>query len=153
MKLSYAVFLLVAVIFFSLTVAPSYLSSAGYVGMSSFAFMVFAPFCHQLPERSFYAAGWQMPVCARCFGIYAGILLGTLIYPFAYGGKIPRWQVILAAAAPLAVDGITQLFLLRESTNLLRLMTGLIFGLIIPYCLIPVLDDMLSGREIFIGRR
>ena len=27
--------------------------------------------CHQRPERSFHLAGVQMPVCARCFGLYA----------------------------------------------------------------------------------
>jgi uncharacterized membrane protein len=28
--------------------------------------------CHQRPERSFHLFGVQMPVCARCLGIYAG---------------------------------------------------------------------------------
>jgi uncharacterized membrane protein len=28
--------------------------------------------CHQIPERSFHLAGVQLPVCARCLGIYAG---------------------------------------------------------------------------------
>jgi uncharacterized membrane protein len=28
--------------------------------------------CHQRSERSFHLAGVQQPVCARCFGVYAG---------------------------------------------------------------------------------
>lgn len=36
--------------------------------------------CHQRPERSFHRAGAQLPVCARCFGFYAGGLLGVLAW-------------------------------------------------------------------------
>ena len=28
--------------------------------------------CHQIPERSFHYQGFQLPVCARCLGLYAG---------------------------------------------------------------------------------
>jgi uncharacterized membrane protein len=28
--------------------------------------------CHQLPERSFHYQEFQLPVCARCLGLYAG---------------------------------------------------------------------------------
>jgi hypothetical protein len=34
--------------------------------------------CHQRPERSFYLWGTQLPVCARCAGIYAGAALGVI---------------------------------------------------------------------------
>jgi uncharacterized membrane protein len=33
--------------------------------------------CHQLPERSFHLAGFQLPVCARCLGIYIGVSAGA----------------------------------------------------------------------------
>jgi uncharacterized membrane protein len=33
--------------------------------------------CHQLPERSFYLQSFQLPVCARCFGLYAGGAVGS----------------------------------------------------------------------------
>src|SRR5262249_33648512 len=34
--------------------------------------------CHQLTSRSFHLWGMQMPVCARCTGIYAGSTLGAI---------------------------------------------------------------------------
>lgn len=34
--------------------------------------------CHQQAERSFHVAGHQLPVCARCAGLYAGGALGVL---------------------------------------------------------------------------
>jgi predicted membrane protein DUF2085 len=35
--------------------------------------------CHQRPERSFFLWAHQMPVCARCAGIYAGAALASII--------------------------------------------------------------------------
>jgi uncharacterized membrane protein len=34
--------------------------------------------CHQLPERSYQLWTAQMPVCARCAGIYFGAVLGAV---------------------------------------------------------------------------
>jgi uncharacterized membrane protein len=34
--------------------------------------------CHQLPERSFHIQTSQLPVCARCFGLYGGGALGSV---------------------------------------------------------------------------
>ena len=41
--------------------------------------------CHQRPERSFHWAGAQLPVCARCLGLYAGAALGALAWVCASG--------------------------------------------------------------------
>lgn len=35
--------------------------------------------CHQRPERSFHLFAVQLPVCARCAGIYAGAAAGSLL--------------------------------------------------------------------------
>jgi uncharacterized membrane protein len=36
--------------------------------------------CHQRPERSFYLWATQMPVCARCTGIYLGAAIAALLF-------------------------------------------------------------------------
>ena len=33
--------------------------------------------CHQISERSFHLGAFQLPVCARCFGLYAGAAIGA----------------------------------------------------------------------------
>jgi uncharacterized membrane protein len=41
--------------------------------------------CHQRSERSFHYDGAQYPVCARCFGLYAGAVVGVLFWAAASG--------------------------------------------------------------------
>jgi uncharacterized membrane protein len=38
-----------------------------------------APFCHQLPGRSFDVTGHVCPLCARCTGMWLGITLGVAL--------------------------------------------------------------------------
>jgi len=54
---------------------PVYLLSFGTYLVGSFL-------CHQRPERSFFLWGSQMPVCARCAGIYAGAAIAAMAWPF-----------------------------------------------------------------------
>jgi uncharacterized membrane protein len=92
--------------------------------------LLFRTICHGRPERSLELFGASMPICARCTAIYAGILAGLALF------RLMPWLqerfmriVALAALTPLAIDGLTQLTGLRESTNPLRIATGLIAGL------------------------
>ena len=36
--------------------------------------------CHQIPERSFFWAAQQLPVCARCTGLYVSGTLGLITW-------------------------------------------------------------------------
>lgn len=67
-----------------------------------------------------------MPICARCFGIYAGLLLG-LVASVSWPKVEERSARLLtfAAALPITLDGVTQAAGLRTSTNTLRIATGL----------------------------
>lgn len=46
--------------------------------VSAGTYLVAGLVCHQRPERSFHPEGVQMPVCARCAGLYLGAGLGVL---------------------------------------------------------------------------
>jgi hypothetical protein len=53
-------------------------SAIGY----PFALVMYAAgrvLCHQRAERSFHLLGIQLPVCARCLGIYAGAALMSML--------------------------------------------------------------------------
>src|SRR5918994_6016912 len=42
----------------------------------AFAYAAGSMICHQLPDRSFFIDGRQLPVCARCTGLYISGAVG-----------------------------------------------------------------------------
>ena len=105
--------------------APA-LASWGAASWARPIYWTFSWVCHQRPERTFWLAGHPMALCARDIGLYGGLWLGgalTAARRVQLSGK-----VALLCALPLILDGGTQLIGLRESTNLLRVITGLLAG-------------------------
>lgn len=80
--------------------------------------------CHCRPDRSFFWRGRQFPVCARCTGELAGILLLLLTWYWRHLGTAVSFCLLV----PLVVDGGVQLATRYESHNLRRLWTGVLFG-------------------------
>jgi uncharacterized membrane protein len=72
-----------------------------WYGLAFVLYGVGAVVCHQLPERSFHAWGAQLPVCARCTGIY----LGAAMAAFSVGGRptIGRLRLVDRARTLLVV--------------------------------------------------
>ena len=110
--------------------------------------------CHQLPARSFFGGGVQVPVCARDTGIYLGFVvsLGVLLLlarrrrPSAMPG--PVVLLIVAASIGLLVwDGVTSYAGWRTTTNDIRLATGLFMGYSLPVILLPLLNGQLWKRS------
>jgi uncharacterized membrane protein len=103
--------------------------------------LLFRVMCHGMISRSLDLFGVPMPICARCFGIYAGLLAGIAAFqlvPFLRE-RIVR-IVAFAAVTPLAIDGVTQLLGLRESTNPLRLATGIVAGLAFGFWILSAVE-------------
>ena len=57
-----------------------------------FLYQAFAPFCHQQPRRSWQLQGYPLAVCARCVGVYGGLLLAALL-----GLQLPTKAVGMAS--------------------------------------------------------
>lgn len=88
----------------------------------------FKPICHQLPERSYFINGYQLPVCVRCFGIYIGLLAGALIYPIfkkINSTNAPKYKYLYFILIPVIFDGLAQLLNIYSSPHYLRLITGI----------------------------
>jgi len=82
-------------------------------------------FCHRREDRSIKIFGRKF-LCARCSGLLFGFIPAVVLLVF--GVSIPRLLGFLLVL-PSMVDGCTQFLKLRESTNLIRLTTGILFTL------------------------
>jgi uncharacterized membrane protein len=116
-----------------LSLLAPYLEHAGHPIPGLLIQKAFRVLCHQKPERSFFIFGHQMAVCSRCFAVYSSFLTVGL----AFGAwrslikkrweEIPLWSLGILIL-PMALDGVTQLVGLRESTQVLRTITGTLVG-------------------------
>jgi uncharacterized membrane protein len=106
--------------------------------------------CHCLPSRTLTVGGHFLPVCSRCTGIYLGIAATYVFLLLRRGFKVnalPRMGFSLAVAAmllPMAVDGVSSYLGLRETTNVLRFLTGLVAGAALPIFAFPLLSPELT---------
>ncbi len=83
-------------------------------------------YCHRRPERSFFFRGRQFPVCARCTGMLFGYCTIPLFLLHILKLNL-LWSMLFLL--PMVLDGYTQSMGYRASNNILRFVTGLLFGI------------------------
>jgi len=92
--------------------------------------------CHQIPERSFHFAGFQLPVCARCLGIYLGASAGAgFMWVRASAGQrfvslapVTARRLALIAAMPTLATVALESAGMWYPSNITRAMTGFPLG-------------------------
>jgi len=117
-------------------------------GHSTLAFAIYGAFsklCHQIPERSFFIAGHQLAICARCTGLYVGFTAVTLCYPLVRSVRridTPPRKWLFIAALPLVIDFSLGYFGLWENTHLSRFLTGALLGSVSVLYVLPGLVQL-----------
>lgn len=129
-----------------------------------------------IPARAFRGneqMGYKMALCQRDIGIYLSMLIGGLIYGvLRRRGPVrpmPFWLFLIIGLGPIALDGFSQLFSqmfiglgidglaqllpLRESSPLLRSLTGMIMGLSVVWLIYPRLDEQFTATADDMERR
>jgi uncharacterized membrane protein len=105
--------------------------------VSSFAALLYAAgsiVCHQLPERSFHLAGIQLPVCARCTGLYVGGVVGIIVWlararrPLSHAAAR---RALVIAAVPTLVTVLSAAAGWWDPGNVLRAALAMPLGLMV----------------------
>jgi hypothetical protein len=115
--------------------------------------------CHQRPDRSFDLFAAQMPVCARCVGLYAGAATG------AFMAVVVGWRwtpsacsdqgrgtgrcraALLAAAVPTVAIWVVEGIGMAAPSNLVRAVAALPPGAVVAWIVI----DAARGSETVIS--
>jgi uncharacterized membrane protein len=108
--------------------------------------------CHRIAARSFVIGDRQMPLCARCTGMYLGTLIGLLFqFGKGRGGGMPVLKIMILLGVALAgfgIDGVNSYLhffpnapSLYTPENWLRLVTGTALGVGIAAVLLPVFNQ------------
>lgn len=89
--------------------------------------------------------GFKVAICQRDVAIYGAVLAAGLLFALVRR-RLPalslRWYLLLLV--PMALDGGTQLFGWRESTWLLRTLTGALFGVASVWLAYPYIDEAMQ---------
>ena len=106
--------------------------------------------CHQIAERSFEVHGHPLPLCARCTGIYLGVMAGLGIFLAGRRSRAalfpPRRVLIVLGlfVVVLGMDGVNSYLHLFPGyvgpyapSNWMRLITGSLTGLTMISILLP----------------
>jgi uncharacterized membrane protein len=117
--------------------------------------------CHRIDERSFHIGDRQLPLCARCSGMYLGAMTG-MVYQAIFSRKrqrFPPWSisaVLILFVAAFGIDGANSyLYLIKTvypgalpqipniyiPNNTLRLFTGSGMGLGLAAILYPAFNQ------------
>lgn len=104
--------------------------------------------CHQKPERSFHIRAVQLPVCARCFGLYAGGAAGAL-GAVVLGGSRRRPRrgfraarsAVLLAAVPTALTWMAEWVIGVDPGNLGRALAAAPLALVFAWMAVMEIES------------
>jgi uncharacterized membrane protein len=144
-----------AVLVLALIVSAPLAAARGHSGAAVVIYQAFSVLCHQIPERSFFIAGHKLAVCARCTGLYAGFALTLLLYPLIRPLQTVEWprrELLILAAAPMAIDFGLTFVGVWENTHTSRLLTGLLLGGACVFYMMPGLVELATRKTSEISR-
>lgn len=108
---------------------------------------IYSLICHQEELKCINLGNESILVCARCTGIYFGILISALLMLFR---NTPLFGIkeMLIASAPLLLDVLLSTFEIYTYSKGVAFGTGLIFGSMICLFLLSELENLFSYKSI-----
>ena len=104
--------------------------------------------CHQRADRSFHLFAEQLPVCARCTGLYVGAALTAVWHLWGTRRAVPAAdltpaarRLLTVAALPMAASIAYEWGTGDVPSNLARAVTGIILGAAVAYVMLAAVES------------
>ena len=109
--------------------------------------------CHRIDLRSFHLGDRALPLCARCSGMYLGVLISIAYFAIRRRKAAlfpPRYLILILGIifVGYVIDGVNSYIHLLpigsglyEPTNFLRLTTGFLFGIVLSSFVFPAFNQ------------
>jgi uncharacterized membrane protein len=101
------------------------------------SYKIYSRICHQYDSHSLHLFGEKLAVCARCSTIYFGFFFGVLLSPLISKKFSQNSHWLLIALVPMLLDVVGSWLGVHESTLVLRILTGSLFGVATGIILTP----------------
>jgi uncharacterized membrane protein len=119
--------------------------STGVYLCSFLVYLAGSVLCHQLPGRSFFLWGSQMPVCARCTGIYAGAAVSALV-AVASAARLRRARsALVVAVVPTAATLVYEWTTGQTPANWIRAAAGVPIGVVVAWIVCGLRPEAVEG--------
>lgn len=111
--------------------------------------------------------GYKIALCERDVAIWGAMALFGVVYALT-SRKLPKlhWLIwVLIGLGPIGLDGFSQLFSqipntfihsflpYRESTPLLRVLTGFLFGLTTAWFMFPLIEESMADTRLLLTKK
>ena len=117
-------------------------------GLAAAVYGIGSVLCHQRPERSFHMWSVQLPVCARCTGIYLGAAaaaLAAMAAPETMTATIRRISrpvvALMVAAMPALATLVYEWTMGETPSNGIRAASGVVLGVVVMAVLLTEVRD------------
>lgn len=88
------------------------------------------PLCNGRPERAPHIGNFCFPLCWRCTAISLGaVVIACFDLSFCFYHPLVGTLIAVVLITPCLIDGLLQKYAMKESTNVRRILTGLLAGI------------------------
>ncbi|BCX14153.1 MAG: hypothetical protein KatS3mg085_685 [Candidatus Dojkabacteria bacterium] len=147
-----------SVFLFIFTLLPIIAPIAAYLNLNFIAdpiYWIYQWFCHQRPWRSYHLFDYQLAMDARMMLMFGSMAIASLLIYIKNLKPLKPFTAVIFAVIfiiPLGMDGVIQAIAemtsyggsglpFYESTNLMRSITGTLFGIGVAFAMFPYLNS------------